>query len=518
MPLADKLVFSWIFLLWIVPSYSLDVNGGVSEWLAWSGVQCDQTCGNNVTGISIRQRLCDDPLPEGSGMTCEQQGNKLQDSRRIPCNLTSCGEVINGNYSEWSEWEGICPSTCGVMVQLELRRNRSCDKPPPMNGGSCADHDSEIKNGLCEGIARCPDAVNGSYESWGAWVEESCPETCGINVASRLRRTRTCNEPLRGGLPCQGPNSQEKSGICKDISPCKVHGGVSEWGEWDKPRCNVICGENATGTSLRLRRCNNPIPEYGGLFCNDSLQDNMLSSCGLDPCLIDSGLSEWGEWDDPECPETCGRNATMKVTRNRTCTNPVPQFGSANCSGHLTDTETRNCNHTECPMHGRPGLWSTWIDNPCPATCGPVTTKHLVRKRNCSDPEPAYGGRNCTDPLLETKIGTCGGVDCEDPVIPTTVSYLLIGISGSLAALLVVAIVVMASAIYIRKKKSSVEDNEPPSEPSETEPSEVGSDVDHDTTISSISLDLKLWEPRNPDVFQSQEELVAIIDIPLREY
>lgn len=66
--------------------------------------------------------------------------------------------------------------------------------------------------------------------------------------------------------------------------------------------------------------------------------------------------------------------------------------------------------------------------------------------------------------------------------------------------------------------RSNVEDNEPPSEPSETEPSEVETDVDHDTTISSISLDLKLWEPRNPDVFQSQEELVATIDIPSWEY
>ena len=42
-----------------------------------------------------------------------------------------------------------------------------------------------------------------------------------------------------------------------------VHGGWSEWFYYGE--CSVTCGND--GTQPRRRRCDNPIPSSGGLFC-----------------------------------------------------------------------------------------------------------------------------------------------------------------------------------------------------------------------------------------------------------
>ena len=49
--------------------------------------------------------------------------------------------------------------------------------------------------------------------------------------------------------------------------------------------------------------------------------------------------------------------------------------------------------HMPCfiePVHGNWTTWSSWND--CSKTCGSGV---LQRTRNCSNPEPAFGGDNC---------------------------------------------------------------------------------------------------------------------------
>jgi hypothetical protein len=48
------------------------------------------------------------------------------------------------------------------------------------------------------------------------------------------------------------------------------------------------------------------------------------------------------EWE--ECSVTCGGG---NKTRNRTCTEPEPQYGGDNCTGH--DTNYTSCNDYPCP-------------------------------------------------------------------------------------------------------------------------------------------------------------------------
>ena len=52
----------------------------------------------------------------------------------------------------------------------------------------------------------------------------------------------------------------------------------------------------------------------------------------------------WTEWSEPACPVTCGG---ASKTRTRTCTNPAPADGGADCDG--VKKETESCGTAMCP-------------------------------------------------------------------------------------------------------------------------------------------------------------------------
>ena len=58
--------------------------------------------------------------------------------------------------------------------------------------------------------------------------------------------------------------------------------------------------------------------------------------------LVDGGLSAFGEWS--ECSADCGEG---QQTRERSCNNPAPSNGGADCEGSLKEAE--NCNSGPCP-------------------------------------------------------------------------------------------------------------------------------------------------------------------------
>ena len=59
------------------------------------------------------------------------------------------------------------------------------------------------------------------------------------------------------------------------------------------------------------------------------------------PAVINGGWSAYGDWS--ECSLTCGAG---QQERFRTCTNPPPSNGGAQCSG--SDKETRPCDNGPC--------------------------------------------------------------------------------------------------------------------------------------------------------------------------
>ncbi|KAL5251920.1 hypothetical protein ACHWQZ_G014901 [Mnemiopsis leidyi] len=191
---------------------------------------------------------------------------------------------------------------------------------------------------LCEVEVYGYISVDGGWSGYGGWTE--CTEKCGTGTQTR---TRTCTNPapLYGGADCTG--TAEETQNC-NTHHCPIDGGWSDNDEWTE--CTEKCG---TGTQTRTRTCTNPAPLYGGADCTGTAEQTQ--ECNTHHCPIDGGWSNYGGWT--ECTETCG---TGTQTRTRTCTNPAPLYGGADCTG--TAEETQECNTKPCPSRFAAG----WVE------------------------------------------------------------------------------------------------------------------------------------------------------------
>ena len=63
--------------------------------------------------------------------------------------------------------------------------------------------------------------------------------------------------------------------------------------------------------------------------------------------------------------------------------------------------------------HAVDGEWSDWKDwSPCSTTCGAGTQE---RERTCTEPRPAFGGKDCAGVSRERK--SCQGIPCPGKVL-----------------------------------------------------------------------------------------------------
>lgn len=73
----------------------------------------------------------------------------------------------------------------------------------------------------------------------------------------------------------------------------------------------------------------------------------------------------------------------MCQCQTRVCNNPPPQHGGADCTG-------AHVRVTNCTVHGGWTAWSGW--SACSQSCGFAMK---TRRRTCTNPAPAFGGRVC---------------------------------------------------------------------------------------------------------------------------
>ncbi|XP_048772936.2 hemicentin-1-like isoform X2 [Ostrea edulis] len=89
--------------------------------------------------------------------------------------------------------------------------------------------------------------------------------------------------------------------------------------------------------------------------------------------------------------------------RTRECDNPLPQNGGRQCIGSSLDSKT--CVSGHCPVDGEWGNWFPW--KPCSVTCG---EGERTRERLCNNPFPLHGGLPC--PGLSLTSDICNEGQC----------------------------------------------------------------------------------------------------------
>ena len=197
---------------------------------------------------------------------------------------------------------------------------------------------------------------------WSAW--SSC---------SSCLQTRTCTNPSPycGGAYCSGSSTQS-CGL--------VNGGWSAWSAWSS--CSSCL-------QTRSRSCTNPSPACGGADC-------VGSSTETQPCgTTNGGWSGWTSWS------TCNYS-TCSQTRTKTCTNPSPTCGGADCG--TAPVENQHCGD-------RDSNWNPWV----PPTCSPLCGQ--TQARTCDGLLRCDGTNYCTG----ASSNTCASTDCGDPSPPTNI-------------------------------------------------------------------------------------------------
>jgi len=171
----------------------------------------------------------------------------------------------------------------------------------------------------------------------------------------------------------------------------KVNGGFSNWSNWTA--CSVTCGN---GTQTQSRTCTNPAPAHGGANCTGLTQNSQSCSTGV-KCKVNGGYTNWSNWT--ACSVTCG-NGTQ--TQSRTCTNPAPAYGGANCTGPTVNSQSCSTD-VKCKVNGGLTSWSRWTA--CIGGCGNGVK---YQSRTCTNPAPANGGTNCTGETKKSQFCDTG--------------------------------------------------------------------------------------------------------------
>lgn len=368
-------------------THKCPIHGGFTVWSNFT--ECSKTCGN---GTKYRIRNCTNPAPKYGGGNCSGPVNETLFCNSFPC-------PIDGGYTEWTKFSN-CTKPCGNGTRF---RTRKCTNPPPQHGGKeCFILGAETETVSCN-THFCP--IHGGYTQWSSYSE--CSKTCDGGERVRLRHC-TNPAPQHGGKDCSSLGAPKEKQVCGE-RPCPIHGGYTEWSPFGK--CSETCG--IKGSKARTRKCTNPEPSHGGKPCTHLGPDYDIKKCNRRPCPIDGGYTHWSSFN--KCSKSCG---TGVQSRRRTCTNPAPQFGGQNCSRFGRSNETRTCNTHFCPIHGNYSEWTNFTT--CSKSCA---NGILFRRRNCNNPVPQHGGRNCSHLGPAIDIRQCNVFPCPIDGRYTSWSY-----------------------------------------------------------------------------------------------
>nr|DBA25392.1 TPA: hypothetical protein GDO54_012926 [Pyxicephalus adspersus] len=324
----------------------------------------------------------------------------------LPCQNCTCmaGHMIctpdphcllDGGWGPWSLWSS-CSSSCGDGIQT---RRRKCDNPTPQNGGrGCMG--SEEQQRQCQGPT-CPEP-----EPWSEWSPWSpCSVSCGGGEQIRVRECRRHE--------CEGKAMQSRMcniQVCLDVG-CPIDRLYRECGK--DGSCPYSCAHLTQQVECFPDECEEgchcPIGTY---FHNGSC----ITDC---PCLVTAEIVEALRNLTPHAALHAAPHAALHAAPHAalhapTLITPGEEVTSGDeihhgCSSCTCKSGRMECVFSACPQDGGFTLWSAW--GPCSVTCGGLG--NMTRTRNCTNPPPANGGRDCEGPSVDIKY--CQTPDCEGP-------------------------------------------------------------------------------------------------------
>ena len=366
-------------------------------WSDWGDCSCTPSTADAATA-GTQSRACINPTPQGGGKACVGQATQA-------CTTSGCSTGCT--ITKQPGWTHGIPSRtpCGTTVTSSCALGEdSCG-----NKVSCTGQRRVIVGERCPVGETC---TNGACVSttidggWSDWSTCSCTPSTG-DVATAGIQYRSCDNPTPqgGGKACVGQATQAciTQGCTVTGNCTSIDGGWSSWGQC---YCTASNADAATAGE-RFRRCTNPVPSCGGATCTGQ----RTQSCTTQGCLtgIDGGWSDWGAC---ACTPETDDAATVGV-QYRSCDNPSPSNGGADCTGQAQQAcTTQGCaTGTQCtPIDGGWGEWGT------ACTCTPALDDGNAAYiyRSCRNPRPSCGGATCTGTWYRECTRTNCPVDAVD--------------------------------------------------------------------------------------------------------
>ncbi|XP_063689600.1 uncharacterized protein LOC134822438 [Bolinopsis microptera] len=337
-----------------------EIDGGLSAFGQWSA------CSTNYCGEreQTRERICNNPAPANGGANCVGSLTEAQN-----CNSAGpCPEVEN-------------IASKGMANQTDTMNN--------YNAELAIDGDN---NGIMTDNSLTHTLALGS----NAWWSLTYPRSMYIKEIQIFGRTDCCEDRIDGasvlidgtevgtlnsndGPPMVVPVNKAGSeimirnregGDAQSLAEVLVMGAETgkNWLQCMDTDTDYPGHDLTSGTSTGIDDCYKKCKDQAGcqafvMVYDDSAFSGTLNYCWLKSqkygtgaqtvtglkagnmdCFkeIDGGLSAFGVLS--VCSTYCGEG---QQTRERSCDNPAPANGGANCEGSLT--EAQNCNSGPCP-------------------------------------------------------------------------------------------------------------------------------------------------------------------------
>ncbi|MEI6438006.1 MAG: thrombospondin type-1 domain-containing protein [Candidatus Omnitrophota bacterium] len=372
-----------------------------------SKIFCPGTSGNPVnpcpgsTGTAAGYPAGCVPMPSGS-----YPGYAGDPTTGYFCGSPAPSGGLNPIHGAWGDWSdfGVCTvtkvgATCGPGTQVATR---TCDNPPPSNGGMNCDG-TYTTTLLTESVSQdcdvlCPSVTCGTgyHVSNGVCVPDSCQVGTGCSSRICYVDSDDCGAPCEAGSGCTAALCV--NGACPDI----CFGSILSKGVCDiaSGACSYVpepCmfGCNVAGTACAA----NPCPS--GVVCQEKCIEGVHSYnpvCEVNTCFYTTENCQWGCLgnicaSDPCLTITCPDKCTgSQLSSSGSCSNGACNYATSTCqwgcnaAGNACSTTSVKCQGVSCPDKCSTGVHSFG------GACDNLTGKCVYSTETCLS---GCGGTAC---------------------------------------------------------------------------------------------------------------------------